>query len=90
MVGGWIGSKSLVSVLLQFMVVPPECYKLLMSCVHNLIKQGYPSTRHGGAWGKRMYSSYSLLTSALDGGEWSVSRPGCALPPGKGPSVPIG
>jgi hypothetical protein len=31
------------------------------------------------------YSSYSFLTSALDGGEWSASRPRRALPP-----VPIG
>jgi hypothetical protein len=37
----------------------------------------------------RNYSSYSLLTSALDGGEWSASRPGRALPLGKGPPVPI-
>jgi hypothetical protein len=29
-------------------------------------------------------------TSALDGGEWSASRPGRSLPPGKGPPVPIG
>jgi hypothetical protein len=29
------------------------------------------------------------LTPALDGGEWSASRPGRALPPGKGPLVPI-
>jgi hypothetical protein len=36
-----------------------------------------------------MYSSYSFTTSALDGGEWSASRPGRALPPGKGPSVHI-
>jgi hypothetical protein len=36
-----------------------------------------------------MYSSYSFLTSALDGGEWSGSRLGRALPPGKGPPVPI-
>jgi hypothetical protein len=34
------------------------------------------------------YSSYSLLTSALDGGEWSASRPGRALLPGKGYPVP--
>jgi hypothetical protein len=33
--------------------------------------------------GERRYSSYSYLTSALDGGEWSASRPGRALPPGK-------
>jgi hypothetical protein len=31
------------------------------------------------------YSFYSFTTSALDGGEWSASRPGRALPPGKGP-----
>jgi hypothetical protein len=36
-----------------------------------------------------MYSSYSFSTSALDGGEWSASRPGRALLPGKGPPVPI-
>jgi hypothetical protein len=32
-----------------------------------------------------MYSSYSFTTSALDGGEWSASRTGRALPSGKGP-----
>jgi hypothetical protein len=26
--------------------------------------------------GERRYSSYSYLTSALNGGEWSASRPG--------------
>jgi hypothetical protein len=36
-------------------------------------------------WGERRYSSYSYLTSALDGGEWVASRPGRALPL----SVPI-
>jgi hypothetical protein len=39
--------------------------------------------------GERMYSSYSLSTSALDGGEWSASRPGRALAPGKGPRYPF-
>jgi hypothetical protein len=39
--------------------------------------------------GERRYSSYSFTTSALDGGEWSASRPGRALPPGKGSPVPI-
>jgi hypothetical protein len=37
---------------------------------------------------ERRYSSYSFLTSALEGGEWSASRPGRALPPGKEPPVP--
>jgi hypothetical protein len=38
--------------------------------------------------GERRYSSYSFLTSALEGGEWSASRPARALPPGKEPPVP--
>jgi hypothetical protein len=37
--------------------------------------------------GERRYSSYSFLTSALDG-EWSASRPGRALPPEKESPVP--
>jgi hypothetical protein len=44
---------------------------------------------HRGALGERRYSSYSFLTSALEGCEWSASRPGHALPPGKEPPVPI-
>jgi hypothetical protein len=39
--------------------------------------------------GEMRYSSYSFTTSALDRGEWSASRPGRALPSGKGPPVPI-
>jgi hypothetical protein len=39
--------------------------------------------------GEGLYSSYSFSTSALDGGEWSAPRPGCPLPPGNGPQVPI-
>jgi hypothetical protein len=39
--------------------------------------------------GERMYSSYSFSTSALDGGEWSASRPGSRFTPGKGPPVHI-
>jgi hypothetical protein len=35
--------------------------------------------------GKRRYSSYSFTTSALDEDEWSASRPGRVLAPGKGP-----
>jgi hypothetical protein len=38
---------------------------------------------------ERGYRSYSFLTSALDGGEWSASRLGHVLPPEKGPPVPI-
>jgi hypothetical protein len=38
--------------------------------------------------GDRRYSSCSFLTSALEWGEWSESRPGRALPPRKKPPVP--
>jgi hypothetical protein len=43
-----------------------------------------PQHTYAGASGERRYSSYSFTTSALDGGEWSVSRPGRDLPSGKG------
>jgi hypothetical protein len=35
--------------------------------------------------GVRRYCSYSFTTTALDGVEWSASRPGRALAPGRGP-----
>jgi hypothetical protein len=60
-------------------VNPTNNLHLIKSC---------PTTRHEVAWGKR-YSSYSFSTSALDVSEWSASRPGRALAPGKGPPVPI-
>jgi hypothetical protein len=33
------------------------------------------------ALGEEGYGSYSFTTLALDGGEWSATRPGRALPP---------
>jgi hypothetical protein len=42
------------------------------------VKKRSPTTCHGGAWGERRYSSYSLLTSALNGGKRSAWRPSCA------------
>jgi hypothetical protein len=42
---------------------------------HHISVKGCPTTRHVGAWGERRYSSYLFLTLALDGGEWSASRP---------------
>jgi hypothetical protein len=47
------------------------------------------TTRHGGDWRGWRYSSYSLLTSALDGGERSASRPGRALLRGKDTRYPL-
>jgi hypothetical protein len=40
------------------------------------------------AQGERIYSSYSFMSLALDGSEWSASRL-CRALPGKGPPVPI-
>jgi hypothetical protein len=48
-----------------------------------------PTTRIWRRRGERRYSSYSLMTSALDRGKWSGRRPGRALPPGKGPRYPL-
>jgi hypothetical protein len=47
-----------------------------------------PEHTYGSAGGDRM-SSYSFTTSALDGDEWSGSRPGRPLPPGKDPRYPL-
>jgi hypothetical protein len=49
-----------------------------------------PATRYGRTWGDRWNSSYSFSTSALDRNEWSASRHGRALAPGKGLQVPTG
>jgi hypothetical protein len=60
---------------------------LCPSCLMNILLRKCPTTRHGGAWGESRCSSYSFSTSTLDGGEWTASRPVCALAPGKGPPV---
>jgi hypothetical protein len=41
-------------------------------------------------WGSEgRYGFTHSLTSALDGGEWSASRPSCFTPPGKSPWYPL-
>jgi hypothetical protein len=44
---------------------------------------------HEDAWGTGGIAP-PFLTSALDGGDWSASRPCCFNPGESGPSVPIG
>jgi hypothetical protein len=66
------------------------CLKLVTKCQPHtppikLTMSHYMPWRHLG----ERYSSYSFSTSALDRGDGSVSRPGRALVPGKGPPVPI-
>jgi hypothetical protein len=57
------------------------------TCKKVKAKQSHNATME--AQGERRYSSYSFSTSALYGGEWSASCLVHALPPGKGPPVPI-
>jgi hypothetical protein len=42
---------------------------------------------HEGVLGERRYNSTYPLTSALDGGEWSASRPGRFIPREKAPGT---
>jgi hypothetical protein len=59
---------------------------IMTSSVSKVKQSRYtPWRRLGG----RGYRSYSFTTSALDGGEWTASRPSRALPPEKGSPVPI-
>jgi hypothetical protein len=58
---------------------PPPQNSLGTSALN--IKLKYSHIHLWRSRGERMYSSYSFTTSALDGGEWSASRPGRALPP---------
>jgi hypothetical protein len=41
------------------------------------------------AFAEKSYSSYSFLTSAMDGGEWSASRRGRDLAQGRDPRYPL-
>jgi hypothetical protein len=45
--------------------------------------------RHEGVLGEWRYRSTRSLTSALDGGEWSASRPDRFTPQGKRPWYPL-
>jgi hypothetical protein len=63
-----------------------EASRTHLSCIS--VSSGAHNTPIGTR-GERRYSSYSFTTSALDGGEWSASRFGRALPLWKGPPVPI-
>jgi hypothetical protein len=57
--------------------------------LNGFIKKAVPLHAMKALGGGEEYSSYSYSTSALDWGEWSASRSGRALDPGKGPPIPI-
>jgi hypothetical protein len=54
-----------------------------------LVKVKLSCYRHAGGKRERKYYSYSFLTSALDRGEWSASRPGRTLLSEKDPRYPL-
>jgi hypothetical protein len=60
---------------------------ICIRCIDIKLKQSRYTPRR--RLGERRCSSCSFWTSALDGGEWSASSPGRALPPEEGPPVPI-
>jgi hypothetical protein len=75
-------------------IIPPLLHTVLYhhptTCVIGLIKQHIiiqKSSPHGGTWGEKRCSSYSFLTSTLDGCGRSASRPGRALHRGKDPGT---
>jgi hypothetical protein len=94
-----IGINYITRVLLVYICqqgVYPRGHVLLLRlpCVTNTVlkepkAKAIPLHATEALGGERRYSSYSFPTSALDGGEWSASRPGRALAPGIGPPVPI-
>jgi hypothetical protein len=51
-------------------------------------RQSCPATSMQTTTGEDI-TSYLFLTSVVDGGEWSASRPSHALPPGKEPRYPL-
>jgi hypothetical protein len=61
----------------------------LLQLLLNDKSKNSPTTHPWRRRRERIYSSYSFTTSAVDGCEWSASRPGRALLPGKRPTVPI-
>ena len=68
------------------MIYTSYCHMIEISITYVLYKVGrfHPFTGHEGPQGEQRYSSTLFqMTSALEGGKRSASRPGSTLPPGK-------
>jgi hypothetical protein len=80
--------------LLSNVTVPPYAPSNLKFCLELYVWKICKVSSHTiHLWRRRverMCSSYSFAISALSGGEWSASRPGRTLAPGKDPPAPIG
>ena len=57
-----------------------ECRITLSTCTVICKGKVQPITGHEGPEGEQMYSSTLPSTSALDGGAWSMPRPGRFIP----------
>jgi hypothetical protein len=87
--GGWQSAKRYLLLSAIVTVAVTNINSLMPKRVYIIFKSSVDPLRSIDAHlGDRRYSSYSFLTSALEGGEWSASRPGRTLPPGKGSPVP--
>jgi hypothetical protein len=64
-------------------------YLFLCFLMLGLVKVELFRYRHAGDKGERNYSSYTFLTSARDGDEWSASLPSRALFLGRDPRYPL-
>ena len=64
-------------------VTSPHKLKYLKNSMHNKLVGIQSFISHKGPQGQQRYSSTLFLTSVLEGGEGSASRPGRTLPPGK-------
>jgi hypothetical protein len=69
-------------------VVHRSSFESITSSINDLkLKQSHNT--HIEVQGERRYNSYWFSTSALEGGEWSASRPGHVLAPEKDPRCPL-
>jgi hypothetical protein len=72
-IGGWVGPTAGLDTVVSKKVKLSLCFNW--------------ATRHEGVLGEWRYSSTLSLTSALDGGEWSASRPGRFTPRERAPGT---
>jgi hypothetical protein len=70
-------------------VVNCERQENMQPCLRFKLKLSGPTIHHEGACGERGVQFLPILDLGTRWGEWSASRSGRALPPGKGPLIPI-
>jgi hypothetical protein len=68
------GTLSEYKIVRSYQLIAP--IKFVMYLYVTVEVKAVPQHTYIDARGERRYSFYSLTTSAIDGGEWSASRPG--------------